>query len=287
MNKQRLLKSMEQKPKKTKSSMEETYDKIQSGEFPIVAQDADFCFSCVQCGKCCRDREDILLNSMDVFRLCKTLNMQPTQFADKYCEKYVGRYSKMPMMRVDFRNVYDFDENIIGTRCPFLSNRNGLYFCRVHEGKPFVCYSYPLGRVVRERENVEFLFQADISCDGAKKAQSENINQNVTTWMGGAEKIDVDMEFYRLFSELLDNIRDWINLDKLAKWQNGNSIEYTAWLNIAAKLLYENFDIDKTEKEFIEQFKHNSVLMKTLCEEVVKSLDNKFNIKPKQRKKTA
>ncbi len=47
-----------------------------------------FNFACVQCGECCRNRDDILLNPFDVFRLCREKKMTLSDFIEKYCEFY-------------------------------------------------------------------------------------------------------------------------------------------------------------------------------------------------------
>ena len=47
-----------------KEILVEQYEK---GLVPTITREQDFCFDCVQCGECCRNREDILLNPLDVF----------------------------------------------------------------------------------------------------------------------------------------------------------------------------------------------------------------------------
>ena len=38
------------------------------GELPVLKRNEKFNFACVQCGVCCRNRDDILLNPFDVYR---------------------------------------------------------------------------------------------------------------------------------------------------------------------------------------------------------------------------
>ncbi len=116
-------------------------ERIKDGDIPYIGDNDEFCFTCEQCGECCRNRGDILLNPIDVLRLCRTLQMDPVAFADKYGERYVGDDSRLPLIRIDFRDTYGLGGKVIGTHCPFLSNREGKFFCRVQAGKPFVCYA--------------------------------------------------------------------------------------------------------------------------------------------------
>ena len=120
------------------------------GELPLLKRNEKFNFACVQCGECCRNRDDILLNPFDVFRLRREKKMSLQDFVEKYCEFYTGNTSKLPLMRIQFRPVYELNGFVTGTRCPFLGQTERLYHCRVHKAKPFVCFSYPLGRIEKK-----------------------------------------------------------------------------------------------------------------------------------------
>lgn len=47
----------------------------------IVELEDRFEFHCTQCGKCCTNREDILLTPRDLFRAAKELNMAVKDFS--------------------------------------------------------------------------------------------------------------------------------------------------------------------------------------------------------------
>lgn len=55
-----------------------------------IGPDEPFPFHCVQCGKCCVHREDILLNPQDLFRMAKHLGQTPKDVVIHYCEVYTG-----------------------------------------------------------------------------------------------------------------------------------------------------------------------------------------------------
>ena len=63
----------------------------------IVGLDDSFEFRCTECGKCCTNREDILLTPRDLFRAAKELNMTVMDFFSEYCEKYIGDNSRLPL----------------------------------------------------------------------------------------------------------------------------------------------------------------------------------------------
>lgn len=265
-----------------KNFKQELLDQYFEGKIPCITREESFCFDCVQCGECCRDRGDILLNPLDIFRLCRKLQMEPETFFDKYCERYAGQSSKLPLVRIDFRPTYGLGGQVEGMRCPFLSNRDGLYYCRVHDSKPFVCFSYPLGRLMDPEKGGQYILQTDGACKGARKAKQENIFHNVEQWMGGKEKLDLEERFSKIYSEFLTSLRSWIDIEKLAKYQKGQSREYGAWLSMVGHLLYCNYDFEKPETEFPEQFKKNMDLIKTLCEAFVAEMEGKVNLKPKE-----
>ena len=59
-----------------------------------------FRFHCTQCGKCCINREDILMSPQDVFKAAQALQMTPHDFVKLYCDCYLGSTSRMPIVRL-------------------------------------------------------------------------------------------------------------------------------------------------------------------------------------------
>ena len=55
-----------------------------------IGIDEEFKFHCIECGKCCINREDILLNPRDIYNMSKELGISPEEMTKKYCEVYVG-----------------------------------------------------------------------------------------------------------------------------------------------------------------------------------------------------
>ena len=95
--------------------------------------DEPFKFHCTMCGKCCINREDILLNPKDMYNLAKELSMTPHEVMNTYCETYIGSDSRMPRK------------------------------CSVHNAKPTVCALFPIGRgIAGDKGSIHSLTAKDI-----------------------------------------------------------------------------------------------------------------------------
>ncbi len=77
--------------------MEEIMNAI---EYNKLTADDPFRFHCTQCGKCCINREDILLTPLDLFRIANELKLSLKEFIDQYCELYIGPDSHFPIIRL-------------------------------------------------------------------------------------------------------------------------------------------------------------------------------------------
>lgn len=106
-----------------------------------------FEFGCVQCGECCRNRHDILLNPYDLYRIAGFLNMKIPEVIEKYCETYIGDNSGLPVIRVKSKMYNEV--------CAFL--RKGK--CGIHGAKPAVCALFPLGRAVSPTGEIRYFLQ--------------------------------------------------------------------------------------------------------------------------------
>lgn len=267
-----------QKEKDFKLLIAEQYER---GELPVLGRKDTFEFACVQCGECCRNRQDILLNPFDIFRLCKAKEMAVSEFIKKYGEVYPGEYSKLPLIIIKYRPVYEIgSDRVIGTRCPFLGQKDGLYFCRVHKDKPFVCFSYPLGRVHKDEEKPEYILQTEGTCQGSMKAKYEGINQVVEDWMFGKEKLDAEEQYSEIFSYFLGNYRKWIDVNQLAQNEKAKPI-YQKWFAMVGELLYFNYDFMADENAFLRQLRENIDAIEELCQFVVKEFSAMIDLSPK------
>lgn len=99
-----------------------------------IGLDDTFKFNCTMCGRCCINREDILLTPRDLFRMAEHLDINIGDFVKRYCEVYVGESSRIPIVRLLPTGI--------DKRCPFLHGAR----CSVNPVKPVVCALFPIGR---------------------------------------------------------------------------------------------------------------------------------------------
>lgn len=129
--------------------------------------DDTFQFHCKACGKCCKNREDVLLTPYDLFRIARYLGRSPSEIVDKYCDTYAGPDSHLPVVRI--KSVPP-DHS-----CPFLRNKK----CIVHKDKPMVCAVYPLARITQPGEPTPFyVLQPGKPCGGTDRTVT------VRQWLG-------------------------------------------------------------------------------------------------------
>lgn len=206
-----------------------------------IGLDDTFKFRCTMCGKCCVDREDILLNAMDMFRISKHLGMAPVEVLNDFCEFYVGNHSHLPVVRLRPEGPQK--------RCPLLKGNK----CLVHEAKPSVCAMYPLGRYMKldasnfnaeavSKASIQYILQP-ISC--GKKTDTHTVRG----WLSGFNMATED-EAYIKWNMAISTIGP-----RLKKMQSMFG-ELTMELVYRAALiaLYLNYS---TDEEFLPQFENN------------------------------
>jgi len=200
-----------------------------------LALDDTFDFKCRECGKCCKNREDIILTARDLFNIAKLLGRTAEQILDKYCEFYIGSTSQMLLVRL---KPTGHDNS-----CPLLFKRR----CIVHQAKPTVCALFPLGRgysynVDMNISNIEpQYFLQSIYC--GTKGQLHTVR----SWL---EKFGMPAndEFYPQWTFALMLLSEFfMNIEKLNKPEE--VMKQLRWGAFA--LLYLGFD---TSKDFLPQF---------------------------------
>jgi hypothetical protein len=214
-------------------------------KLPRLGIDDEFTFGCDECGQCCKDRDDILLNAGDLFNISKHLNMSITDVLEKYCEHYLGAGSKMPVVRIKFR---EYDKT-----CSFL--RKGK--CTIHAVKPTVCALFPLGRISDRREDViEFLLQ-DYSCG------NKDSTYTVREWLS-KHGIKEERVFNSLWHDSVIDIVEMLHnkYDRLSK----DKQEILYWAVFVS--LYLDYNLEKGfEEQFVENITRAKRAIKEVCNE--------------------
>lgn len=213
----------------------DNFDKIKIG------LDTPFKFHCTQCGKCCINREDILMNPMDLFRAAKELNMDPHGFIEQYCETYLGRDSKMPIVRLRPRGTIK--------RCPLLKDRK----CSIHKAKPTVCALFPIGRVIRSEKHKDGL--QTISTEVEYILTNPDCGDNAEThtvrkWLAEFD-IPVNDNFFVKWNEVICKLSPL--LQQCIKQFSEETADKV--ITLAYVKLYLDYDMSK---EFMPQFIKNT-----------------------------
>jgi Fe-S-cluster containining protein len=216
-----------------------------------IGIDDVFAFKCRECGKCCRGREDILLNSRDLYNIAMALDMTHKQVIEKYCDAFIGRDSRFPIVRLKPKGA--------SRVCPLLSGDR----CSVHLLKPVVCALAPLGRVMlaeaaTEHMGAEIDFDPELyrineiqyiltstACGSAKRKQT------VRQWLENYS-IPTNDKFFIKWNEALFKLVTVVQQHEGKDYATDRAMEMM-WSAIYSSL-YIDYD---TRQEFHTQFENN------------------------------
>lgn len=217
----------------------------------ILGLDDTFEFKCTECGKCCKHREDILLNPKDVFNMSKALDIIPVELITQYCEVYIGNDSKVPIVRILPRGNVQ--------RCPFLSANK----CIVHNAKPTICAMFPIGRCAMLEDNGKFKVQyllPEIDC-GERDKSHTNIH-TVRDWLKSFNISEED-EFFLVWTDRLSKMSNMFRT--LEKTMSAHTLGMLADVVYVAE--YCNYDMD-SDIPFLNQFNENMQNLDKLLNEL-------------------
>lgn len=206
-----------------------------------IGLDGTFTFHCTMCGKCCINREDILLSPKDIFNMAKALGLSTMKLLEKYCEAYIGPDSRIPIVRLLPKGA--------AKRCPLLKNQK----CLVHKAKPTVCAMFPIGRCLIAQNQKEGLTSVSedmvqyIFIDPECGDQSET--HTVRSYLESFGIQTPDRYFIRWQQTVLDMCRI---LPKIEKIRKPEEIEMV-WTAVLTGL-YLHYD---TSADFMPQFESN------------------------------
>lgn len=207
-----------------------------------IGVDEPFKFHCTQCGKCCINREDILLTPRDLYNIAKELELYPADVVERYCEVYVGQDSRIPIVRILPRGTVK--------RCPLLKDRK----CSVHRAKPAVCAMFPIGRSIMldagkqslteiTADQVGYIFTDPQCGDDAE-------THTVREWLG-AFGIPLEDAFFLCWNRVVGEVGNFIR--KVEKQFSPKTMEML-WTSVYVGL-YLSYDM---KKEFLPQFEDNA-----------------------------
>jgi len=215
---------------------------LENFEKNSLGLDDTFQFKCRECGKCCKNREDILLTARDLYNIARELGRTTEYVVERYCEIYIGSGSRMPIVRLRPTGPEK--------ACPLLRDKK----CIVHRSKPVVCALFPLGRATgmqiadngteKPERFLPRYFVQPATCGTQERTHT------VRSWLEYFG-IPVEDEFYELWTEAVTFIAEFFHSIE-AKEGTGKAVKIL-W-NITISELYINYD---PSKEIIPQFRVN------------------------------
>ena len=227
--------------------MDRNYIEKHAEELNVEIEDS-FKFHCTMCGRCCRNREDILLNPLDLFKLSQHFQLPPKDIVERFCIAYIGDVLKFPVVRLTSIGI--------DKRCPFLKGNR----CSVNSCKPAVCALYPLGRYLpmdketyKISENIKYILLETVCGD---KRQIHTVRNWLTN-----SGLDPQDQFFIRWTTCLYAISDTLKM--LATRITPKTLN-KLW-DFLFVMLYLNYDIDQ---EFSPQFNKNMREILTLFFEV-------------------
>jgi len=166
--------SDEKSPDATQDLREQLEEKILA-DYPRLGLDDTFNFACqpgICCfNKCCGD-VNIFLSPYDVLRMKKRLEMDSSEFLDKYAIMPVHKDMKTPVVMLRMND----DE---AKTCPFLTEGG----CGIYSDRPWPCRMYPLGLAAQKDtpdgwrgERFYFLLQEEV-CKGFEESRQWTVRQ--------------------------------------------------------------------------------------------------------------
>jgi len=223
-----------------------------------IGLDDVFTFKCRSCGKCCKNREDIILNSRDVYNIATALELTHEQVIEKYCDTYIGHTSRMPIVRLMPKG-----QNRV---CPLLTGDR----CSVHLLKPTVCALYPIGRVVPSENapeemglgnpnEVQYIINP-ITCGSLKRKQT------VRAWLE-AFKIPTEDTFFIEWNKIVSKLHEAVR-----KYEGMNGVTEKA-MDMIWSAIFQSLYIDyDAQKDFYPQFSSNTAKILSFFEKLNKTI---------------
>ena len=204
-----------------------------------IGVDEPFRFHCDQCGKCCINREDILLNPRDVYNMAKELGQEPKDVFALYCEYYIGSDSRFPLVRIKPRGSIK--------RCPLMKDRK----CSIHKAKPTVCALFPIGRCISFEQKKEKLTTEDITYIFTNPGCGDTSESHtVREWLGEFG-IPIEDIYFLLWNDILMKLSA---IFRQAEKKVSPSLMDKAW-DLTFIKLYLDYDMTQ---DFLPQFEQSS-----------------------------
>lgn len=257
----------------TNKEKEEAIKRCLGQEAKMIDIDDTFDFECQQCGQCCMNRQDIILNPFDIYQIAKHENKTPKEIMEQYLIADLGRDSRLPMvlLNCDMENHW----------CPFLKfdAADGCKFkCTIHDCSPGACQNHPIGAMFAYGQKETLTFCKVEQCDNSKGHNHlVKVRDYVARYIDNQEEIDVAHQIQTLMlqylradefmiitsymekqiSLALENKPDDVTPEQVLTMKRMKNIAnscFSGLSDVTINIGYLNYD---TSKPFIEQAQAN------------------------------
>lgn len=207
----------------------------------IVSPKRRFTFRCDGCGKCCENRDDIILSGLDLYQLTSFLKRKNTlEFIREFCIVTIGQNSKIPLCLL--KSVgYE-------RRCPFLMKNKK---CKVHKVKPSVCALFPLGRSYNPQTGEIHYMLQDIDCG------LNDHSQSVQEWID-AFHLEQTMDTYKKWSVMITDLSG--TMREIPDLSSEDTV------NLLLNMVFHELYFYVPERPFESQLDEHRNHVKKLCE---------------------
>lgn len=251
-------------------------------DISFIGLDDTFNFKCQQCGKCCMNRDDIVLNPFDVYNASKYLNITPEEFILNYTYSTLGANSKIPMV------LLRSTENGF---CPLLKfdiKDGGKFKCMIHSAKPGACGNHPIGVIYgmdKDTKDTDTQYIKVEQCPNSTSDETHTVREWIQPYLDNQKEIDIAHKMQTLITEYIDTKEFWMLMQMNAetashvekvKEEGVNLIESVMkkYITTTIYACYVNYDINKP---FIEQAEENIKDLREFYEDIKKIYDHTKN----------
>ena len=220
----------------------EQYQKeiIENIEHNALSPNDTFCFTCKECGQCCRNRATpIMLTGLDIYRMAKGLSIDPYEVLARYTSGYVGDTSHVPFVILR--------ERLDGS-CSLL--RNGK--CVVHQFKPIACAVHPIGRVIDLTSKKSIYIRQAGGCKGAVNGRTWTLDEWLNTW--DLKDLDAPSLSWNLMAGMVAEVMHQIRLEDI-----GRDVIWELYQH-----MYGDYDV---HRDFTPQVEENSEALRQFFKE--------------------
>lgn len=244
---------------------------LHNGTIEFYEDESEVSIGCVQCGSCCRNRNDILLTPFDLYNLVKATGKTIGEIFKKYTSTFIACNSHLPTVQLRYREEADGT-----TTCYFLGRKDGKSYCRVQEHKPCVCRIFPFGKCgVFEQEGVRmpvekpkyFLQEDNGTCPGVRLAREHDQKVKLVDWVGGKEEKRLSEKYSKIFYDFADKYTSALQYEKTVKRVSQRTLEI--FFRLSGNVMYAEYDFDVEPDVFLDQMERNMNFVTELARRMV------------------